>query len=178
MKTRHICIPVLLATALFLSSCMIQIKFESPRWECTLKCNGKVQKEVCGNDTYPGEYEYSIPEFFIQDNGGVIFRFYDKNTGLKLQAANETRFKSGTKYSFKQGDAYFDACFDWLYKGKKYLCDSGSMTFNRSSNPSIAYTIDFEYDLVAPDGSTMEIRNGTFTIYDRIKPRNTDLGLE
>lgn len=178
MKARLINILAPLLIAFCVSSCMIQIKYDFPRWKCTLTCDGKHQREVCGNDTYPKSFEYSVPEFFIRDNGGVIFRFYDKNTGLKLQAANETPFKSGTKYSFKRGDEYFDASFDWLYGGKEYNCTSGSMTFKRSSQPSIAYTIEFEYNLTTPDGITMEIRNGTFTVYRRVNPRHTDLGLE
>ena len=178
MKARLISILAPLVIAFCVSSCMIQIKYDFPRWKCTFACDGEQQREVCGNDTYPETFEYSVPEFFIRDNGEVVFRFYDKNTGLKLQAANDAPFKNGTKYSFKRGDEYFDASFDWLYGGKEYKCASGSMTFKRSPLPSIAYTIDFEYDLTCPDGSTMEIRNGIFTVYQRVNPRNTDLGLE
>ncbi len=178
MKTRILNIFAVLATFLCISACMIEIRYDFPRWKCTFTCDGEQQREVCGNDTYPETFEYSVPEFFIREDGVVIFRFYDKNTGLKLQAANEAPFKNGTKYSFKQGDEFFDASFDWLYGGKEYKCASGSMSFKRSLLPSIAYTIDFEYDLTCPDGSTMEIRNGAFTVYQRVNPRNTDLGLE
>ncbi len=178
MKARSIRILLPIVMAFCVSACMIEIKYQAPRWKCTLRCNGKTEKAECGYDTYPTVYEYSVPEFFIMDDGRVVFRFYDKGTGLKLQAANDGPFKYGTQYSFSRNDEYFDVSFDWLYSGKAYGCDSGFITFKTSIMPGTAYTIDFEFDLSAPDGSTMEIRKGTFTVFDRVQPRNTAAGLQ
>lgn len=178
MKARAVRILAPIVIAFCVSACMIEIKYEFPRWRCTLKCDGARQSQECVLDTYPETREYSVPEFFVMDNGGVVFRFFDKNTGLKLQAANGERFVAGTKYQFKRGDEYFDVSFDWLYNGKDFSCDSGWMIFKRNLMPNIAYTIDFEFDLSASDGSSMTISNGTFTSYYKVKPRNIDLGLK
>lgn len=166
------------SVALCASSCMIEIKYEAPRWKCTLEHNGVTEKLVCKEDSFPLSQEYSVPEFFFRDDFGVIFRFYDKNTGLKLQFANDGPFKDGQKYSFKRGDEHFDVAFDWLYAGKEYSCDSGWIIFKKYSIPGIDYLIDFEFDLSTPGGDKMEIRKGTFTVYYKVKPRNTFEGIE
>ena len=157
---------------------MIEIKYDSPRWRCNLKCNGKSEKMVCRADSKQYYKEYSQPEFFIMEDGGVVFRFFDKDTGFKLQGGNDGPFKKGVKYRFSRGDEYFSVSFDWLYGGKAYSCDSGWMSFDYSVLPGVTYTVDFEFDLSAPDGSTMEIRNGVFSVYDKSNPVNTIPGLE
>lgn len=169
-----------LALALFcLSACVIVVYHKATRWSLSLKCNGAEDHFECIDDTYPVEIEYSVPEFFIMDDGQVVFRFFYKKTGFKLQFANQGPFKYGKKYSYKAGDEYFDASFVWLYKGQQFECRSGSVEFKRPllSASSIAYTVHFEFVLTAPGSNDMEIRNGVFTVYDKVNPRNTDLGL-
>ena len=160
-----------------LSSCLIQIYYQAPRWKFTLKCNGTEDKFECVDDTYPVSMEYSVPEFFIMDDGKVVFRFYYKDTGFKLQFANDGAFSYGRKYSYKAGDEFFDVSFDWLYKGKSYECRSGFIQFE-SDILNADFTVNFEFDLEAPDGSRMEIRKGLFTVYDKVRSRNTSLWLK
>ena len=178
MNARSLRILLPIVAAFCVSACMIEIKYQAPRWKCTLKCNGKTEKAECGYDSYPTVYEYSVPEFFVMDDGRVIFRFFDKGTGLKLQAASEGPFKYGEKYTYSRGDDSFDVAFNWLYGGIAYGCDCGWICFKSSRMPGTAYTLDFEFDLSSSDGSSMEIRNGTFTVYDRVQPRNTAAGLQ
>ena len=167
----------ILLALLCLTSCLIEINIEYPRWKYSLKCNGKDQSFICSRDTYPVDWEYSVPEFFIKDDGTVIFRFFYKDIGLKLQFANDGPFNNGKKYSLSAGDEYFDTAFQWLYDGKAYECKSGWIKFQRSIFSSVDYTMDFEFDLSAPDGSNLQIRNGVMTFYDRVQPRNTAQGI-
>lgn len=178
MNARGIRILLPILVAFCVSACMIEIRIQAPRWRCTLNCNGKYEKAECGYDSYPTVYEYSAPEFFVRDDGQIVFRFFDKDTGLKLQAASDGPFKYGVKYDYSRGDEYFNVSFDWLYEGKDYVCDGGCITFRNNILPGIAFAIDFEFDLSASDGSEMKIRNGTFTVYDIVEPRNVDLGLQ
>ena len=177
MKKLIIRLLVLASVVCGLSSCAIVIEDHAPRWKCSLKCNGVAENYECVEDTYPVSMEYAVPEFFIMEDGKVVFRFFYKEIGLELQAASDKPFKNGKKYSFSAGDEFFDVSFDWLYNGKDFSCDSGTMQFNRSILPGIAYTINFEFNLSAPGGSKMEIRSGVFTVYDKVQPRNTDIGL-
>lgn len=170
---------MLLASVLCgLSSCAIIIKEQAPRWKYSLRYNGVQDSYECVEDTYPITREYTVPEFFIMEDGKVVFRFYSKALGLELQAASDGPFEARKQYRYKKGDEFFDASFDWLYGGMTYECTSGSVEFRRSILPSVAYTVHFEFDLTAPDGSTMEIRSGVFTVYYKVNPRNTDLGLK
>ena len=178
MRARSIRFLLPIMVALCVSACMIEIKYQAPRWKCTLKCNGKTEKLECGYDSYPSMYEYSVPEFFVMDDGRVVFRFYDKESGFKLQAANDGPFKYGVKYNCSRSDDFFDVSFNWLYGGIAYGCDSGWICFKSSLMPGTSFTMDFEFDLSTSDGSRMEIRSGTFTLYDRIQPRNTAAGIQ
>lgn len=162
-----------------LPSCMIVIRDQSPRWEYSLKCNGKTDKFKCIEDTYPKSMEYSVPEFFIkEDRDKVVFRFYYKHIGYKLQFATTGPFQYGKRYEFNEGDEFFDVTFRWLYNGVEYKCRNGWIEFKKGSALlREAYSIKYEFDLTAPGSDKLEIRNGTFTVYDKVEPRNTDLGL-
>ena len=178
MKTGMIKIVLIIIALFSLSSCALEIKYQAPRWKYTLKYNGKTDKFNCVEDTYPVEMEYSVPEFFIRDDGTVIFRFFYKDIGFKLQAANDGPFKNGSRYEFRKGDEFFDVSFDWLYNGKAYECTSGWMEFKRGFLSDAAYTVSFEFDLIAPDGSKMEIRDGVFSACNKVQPRNTAQGIQ
>ncbi len=170
---------LLAATAIcILESCLTTIVYQAPRWNYSLKCNGVTDKFDCRTDTYPVSMEYSVPEFFVKDDGKVVFRFFYKDIGFKLQAANDGPFKNGKKYYYSAGDEFFEASFDWLYEGKEYTCDSGWVMFRRNILPGTDYTVDFEFDLSAPDGSKMEIRDGVFTACSKIEPRGTASGIK
>lgn len=174
-------IKVLFLAACFccLTSCMIEIREQFPRWKVSLKYNGVSDSFECVDDTYPASMEYSVPEFFILDDGDkVVFRFYYKDMGLKLQAASEGPFRYGKKYSLRSGDEFFDVSFDWLYNGRKYECQSGWMEFKRAMTIREAYSVSFEFDLAAPGEEPLSIRNGVFTVYDKVAPRNTGAGLQ
>ncbi|MBR4826936.1 MAG: hypothetical protein IKZ91_03525 [Bacteroidales bacterium] len=140
--------------------------------------NGISYDYTCVQDTYPVHMEYAVPEFFSMDDGRVVFRFFNKETGFELQAGNEGPFKNGKEYSFSAGDEFFDVSFGWLYEGLDFQCDGGSMTFSRNILPGIAYTVKFEFDLSSPDGSRLEIRKGVLTVYDKVEPRNAELGIK
>ncbi|MBO4742236.1 MAG: hypothetical protein J5533_01250 [Bacteroidales bacterium] len=169
---------ILLAVSLLsLASCMMVIEYKPPRWKCEMKFNGASQSSLCEEDTYPVSMEYSVPEFFIMDDDRVVFRFFYKATGLKLQFANNAPFKYGKRYYFNGTEEFFDVQFDWLYGGVAYECTSGWIEFHSSVLSSVAYTIKFEFDLASPQGDKAEVRSGTFTVYDVVKPRNTNEGL-
>ena len=178
MKTGTIKILLIILALCSLSSCALEIKYQAPRWKYSLKYNGKEESFSCLEDTYPVSMEYSVPEFFIKEDGTVIFRFFYKEMGFKLQAANDGPFKNGRKYEFRKGDEFFDVSFDWLYKGKDYECTSGWMEFKRGFLSDAAYTVSFEFDLTAPDGSKMEIRDGVFSACNKVQPRNTAQGIQ
>ena len=179
MKNRPLILLALALSMCLASSCAIVIKQALPRWKVTLKCNGKSYSHKCGEDTYPVEMEYSVPEFFIRNDGRVVFRFNYKDMGFKLQfATTGGPFEEGQKYSFVRNEEFLDVSFGWLSDGKRFKCSQGWIEFNRSILPDISYTLDFEFDLSASDGSQLQIRKGTLTIYDRVKPRNLDLGLQ
>ena len=177
---RHVITRIMLLACVVcgLASCAIIIEEHAPRWKYSLKYNGIADSFECVEDTYPISEEYAVPEFFIMDDGKVVFRFFYKDIGFELQAANDGPFKVGKTYYFSGTDEYFDVSFDWLYDGKDYECRSGSMSFERSILSNAAYIIRFEFDLYAPDGSKMEIRDGIFYAYYKVQPRNTDLGLK
>lgn len=177
---RKIAFRLLLAAAAFfcLTSCLMEIKIQAPRWKYSLTCNGVTDRFECVDDTYPVSMEYSVPEFFAMEDGKVVFRFFYKETGFKLQAANDGPFRNKEKYSFAAGDEFFEASFDWLYGGKEYKCDSGWVMFKRNILPGTDYTVDFEFDLSAPDGSKMEIRDGVFTVFSKVEPRGSASGIE
>lgn len=177
MKAHLTGLLLLAATLCCLTSCLTMIYVKAPRWLVYLKHNGVEDSYTCFQDTYPVSQEYSVPEFFIMDDGKVVFRFYYKDTGFKLQFANDGAFSYGRKYTYKAGDEFFDVSFDWLYKGKSYECNSGFIQFERDILDA-AFTVNFEFDLTASDGSKMEIRKGQFTAYDKVKPRNISLGLK
>jgi hypothetical protein len=169
---------LLLAAVLFgANSCLIEIKQESPRWKYSLTCNGEKNSYTCIHDPLSAEIEYSVPEFFILDDGTVVFRFFDKDTGLKLQAGCFGPFRSGVTYSFTKDDRYFSVAFPWLYNGAQYECTSGHFTFRTSLLPAVAYTLDFDCKLSDSSGNTLDIRNGVFTVYNKVNPRNTAAGI-
>lgn len=177
MRTNRVILLLLAICLCSLQSCMIEIREQQPRWGYSFKCNGVSQNYECVNNTYPSRMEYSVPEFFTMEDGKVVFRFYNKDTDFKLQAANNGPFKIGKKYDYKAGDEYFDVSFGWLYDGKEYECSSGWIEFKKAAFTREAYRINFEFDLTAPGSDKLEIRNGVFSVYDKVAPRNTAAGL-
>ena len=177
MRARLIRLIIVLACLCSLQSCMIEIREQQPRWGFTLKCNGVSQSYECVSVTTPVSMEYSVPEFFYKEDGTVIFRFYYKDTDFKIQAANNGPFKYGQRYDYKAGDDFFDVSFGWLYDGKEYECRSGWIEFKKALTIREAYRISFEFDLTAPGSDKLEIRNGVFTVYDKVEPRNNKAGL-
>lgn len=159
------------------TSCLIEVKQESPRWKYSLTCNGEKSSYTCTDDPLSIDLEYSVPEFFVMDDGAIVFRFFDKDTGLKLQAGCYGPFRSGVPYNFTKDDRYFSVDFPWLYNGAQYECTSGCFTFRTSILPAVAYTIDFDCNLSDPSGRNLEIRNGVFTVYNKVNPRNTAVGI-
>lgn len=167
---------LLLATA---SSCIMVISTEDndPRWEVSFKYNGHKESTTVTDNPSPVSMEYSVPEFFIKEDGRVIFRFNYENIGFKLQFPNNGPFVYGKRYSFTGKEEYFDVLFDWIYNGVDYSCKDGWIEFQSSKRRKIAYTIKFQFDLVSPGGTKMQITDGVFTVYEKIEPRNTDVGL-
>ena len=178
MRRRLLFIVLALATLAGTSSCLMVIRDSAPRWKYSLKYNGTNDSFTCTEDTQPFVQEYSVPEFFVMDDDVIVFRFYDKASGLKLQAGNTGPFINGKTYSFKEGDPFLDVSFQWLYNGKEYTCRSGSMKFSRNILPNIDYKIDFSFELETPAGTRLSITDGVFTAYSKIQPRNTELGLK
>lgn len=172
---RYILALVLLCAA---CSCIMILDIDNdPRWKVSFKYNKAKENLTFRDDPSPKGYEYSIPEFFIMDDGQVVYRFYFKNRGFKLQFANIGPFVYGKRYYFTGKEEYFDVSFHWVLDYVKYTCNNGWVEFHPSNDAKISYTVKFEFDLVSPEGKKMQIRDGVFTVYEIIKPRNTDVGL-
>ena len=169
----------LVALACCLTSCITVIEIKEPRWKCSFSYDGKQYSYECKEDTYPVEQEYSVPEFFTMDDGTVVFRFFNKDNGLKLQAACDGPFRYGQRYDFDPENVFWQASFGWLYGGAAYECRSGWVKFSRGLLPGVAYTMSFSYDLAEPvSGAVLQIRDGTFTAYSKVMPRGVGTALK
>lgn len=177
MKRTVAIVCVFMLLILGVSSCKAVKWLDGPYWKVSLKFDKKAYNRACYDYPTPVNVEYSYPDF-IPIGDTVVFRFFDKRGGFKLQIPNVGPFIYGRRYEFKGDERYFAATFDFIKPSDPPEAVSGWVRFNQSIVPSmVAYTVDFEFDVVGLSGYTGMIKNGLFTVHTKVEPKNMELGL-
>ena len=177
MKRTVVAIFVSALLILGVSSCMTVVRIDGPYWRVSLNLDKKSYTRASYEYPTPVNVEYTYPDF-ITIGDTVVFKFFEKSGGFKLQIPNVGPFVYGQRYEFKGDERYFDATFDFIKSSDPPEAVSGWVKFNQSLLPSfIAYTMDFEFDVKGLSGYTGTIKNGVFTVYAKVEPKNTALGL-
>ena len=87
---------------------MTVVRIDGPYWRVSLNLDKKSYTRASYEYPTPVNVEYTYPDF-ITIGDTVVFKFFEKSGGFKLQIPNVGPFVYGQRYEFKGDERYFDA---------------------------------------------------------------------